>query len=112
MGEAIRIYTGAPIPRPADAVIMQEDVDVDERTILVREGVIQRGKYPGARRRPLRGSEGRIQRKSSDRSDDWLPSLRKVAGELPVFKRPRVAIFATGSELKSPGRTASFRRNL
>ena len=38
-GEAIRIYTGAPIPRQADAVIMQEDVDAEERSILVREGV-------------------------------------------------------------------------
>src|ERR1700756_4019933 len=37
--QAIRIYTGAPIPRNADAVIMQEDVDADESTILVREGV-------------------------------------------------------------------------
>ncbi len=46
-GEAIRIYTGAPIPRHADAVIMQEDVDADERTILVREGSDQWGKYPG-----------------------------------------------------------------
>src|SRR6476661_963106 len=38
-GEAIRIYTGAPIPRHADAVIMQEDVEADEKSILVREGV-------------------------------------------------------------------------
>src|SRR5580698_8341021 len=38
-GEAVRIYTGAPLPRHTDAVIMQEDVDVDEGTILVREGV-------------------------------------------------------------------------
>src|SRR5207249_623867 len=37
--QAVRIYTGAPIPRNADAVIMQEDVDVNENTILVREGV-------------------------------------------------------------------------
>jgi molybdopterin molybdotransferase len=39
MGEAVRIYTGAPLPRHADAVIMQEDVEADERTILIREGV-------------------------------------------------------------------------
>ena len=39
-GEAIRIYTGAPIPLYADAVIMQEDVEADERTILIRDGVI------------------------------------------------------------------------
>jgi molybdopterin molybdotransferase len=38
-GEAIRIYTGAPIPRHADAVIMQEDVEAEKGTILIREGV-------------------------------------------------------------------------
>ena len=46
-GEAIRIYTGAPIPQHADAVIMQEDVDADERTILVREGSDQWVKTSG-----------------------------------------------------------------
>src|ERR1700676_5064054 len=39
-GEAIRVYTGAPIPQQADAVIMQEDVEAGEKSILVREGVI------------------------------------------------------------------------
>jgi molybdopterin molybdotransferase len=37
-GEAVRIYTGAPLPRHADTVIMQEDVDADGRTILAGKG--------------------------------------------------------------------------
>ncbi|HRQ90684.1 MAG TPA: molybdopterin molybdenumtransferase MoeA, partial [Bacteroidia bacterium] len=36
-GEAIRIFTGAPIPEGTDAVVMQEDVDAGGGSIVVRE---------------------------------------------------------------------------
>ena len=101
-GEAIRIYTGAPIPRLADAVIMQEDVDADEKTILVREGVTM---GENIRRRGGDLCEG--QKIASKGSLLTAPKLAAIASQgtsaLPVFKRPRVAIFATGSELRSQG---------
>jgi molybdopterin molybdotransferase len=101
-GEAIRIYTGAPIPRHADAVIMQEDVDADEKTILVREGVTM---GENIRRRGGDLCEG--QKIASKGSLLTAPKLAAIASQgasaLPVFKRPRVAIFATGSELRSQG---------
>jgi molybdopterin molybdotransferase len=101
-GEAIRIYTGAPIPRHADAVIMQEDVDAEEGTILIREGVTQ------AENIRVRGGdlcEG--QKVASKGSLLTGPRLAAIASqgmsELPVFQRPSVAIIATGSELRSQG---------
>jgi molybdopterin molybdotransferase len=101
-GEAVRIYTGAPIPPDADAVIMQEDVDADKETILVREGV-SRGENIRVRGGDL--CEG--QRVASKGSLLTGPRLAAIASqgmsELAVFKRPSVAIFATGSELRSPG---------
>jgi molybdopterin molybdotransferase len=101
-GEAVRIYTGAPLPRHADAVIMQEDVDLDETMILVREGV-SRGENIRVRGGDL--CEG--QKLASKGSLLTGPNLAAIASqgtsELPVFKRPRVAILATGSELRSPG---------
>jgi len=101
-GEAVRIYTGAPIPPDADAVIMQEEVDADKETILVREGV-SRGENIRVRGGDL--CEG--QRVASKGSLLTGPRLAAIASqgmsELPVFKRPSVAIFATGSELRSPG---------
>ncbi len=38
-GEAIRIFTGAPLPVGADAVVMQEDVTREAETIVLQEGV-------------------------------------------------------------------------
>jgi molybdopterin molybdotransferase len=103
-GEAVRIYTGAPIPQYADAVIMQEDVDADERTILVREGV-RRGENIRLRGGDL--SEGQIVgSKGSILNGSRLAVIASQGlSELPVFKRPTVAILATGSELKSQGET-------
>ncbi len=101
-GEAIRIYTGAPIPRQADAVIMQEDVDADERTILVREGVIS-----GENIRVRGGDLCEGQKVVAKGSLLLGPKLAAIASqgisELLVFRRPRVAIIATGSELRSQG---------
>jgi molybdopterin molybdotransferase len=101
-GEAVRIYTGAPLPRDADAVIMQEDVDADQRTILIREGVAR-----GENIRVRGGDLCEGQKLASKGSLLTGPTLAAIASqgtsELPVFKRPRVAILATGSELRSPG---------
>jgi molybdopterin molybdotransferase len=98
-GEAIRIYTGAPIPRHADAVIMQEDVNADEKTILVLDGVIS-----GENIR-FRGGDLCEGQKIVSKGNLLIgPRLAAIASqgisELSVFKRPRVAIIATGSELR------------
>jgi molybdopterin molybdotransferase len=101
-GQAIRIYTGAPMPRYADAVIMQEDVDVDKNTIRVREGVTR-----GENIRLRGGDLCEGQKVASKGSLLTGPKLAAIAsqgcGELAVFQRPRVAIIATGSELRSQG---------
>src|ERR1700730_3947306 len=101
-GEAIRIYPDAPIPRHADAVIMQEDVEPDEKSILVREGVT-RGENIRVRGGDL--CEGqRIASKGTLLSGPRLAAIASQGlNQLPVFKRPRVAIIATGSELRSQG---------
>ena len=99
-GEAIRIYTGAPIPRHADAVVMQEDVEADEKSILIREGVTS-----GENIRVRGGDLCEGQRIASKGTLLTGPRLAAIASQglsqLPVFKRPRVAIIATGSELRS-----------
>jgi molybdopterin molybdotransferase len=100
--QAIRIYTGAPIPGNADAVIMQEDVDANEGTILVREGV-----RSGENIRFRGGDLSEGQKVAAKGSLLTGPRLAVIASqgrsELPVFRRPRVAIFATGSELRLQG---------
>ena len=101
-GEAIRIFTGAPIPKNADAVVMQEDVDCSEKSILVREAV-NRGENVRVRGGDL--CEG--QKVAGRGALLGAPVLAAIASqglrELSVFKRPRVAVIATGTELRSQG---------
>jgi len=101
-GEAIRIFTGAPIPKNGDAVVMQEDVDPSEKSIFVREG-IKRGENIRVRGGDL--CEGqKVARNGAILNARILAAIASQGlHELPVFKRPRVAVIATGSELRSQG---------
>jgi len=97
-GQAIRIFTGAPIPDGADAVIMQEDAAVEADGVAPTEPV-----HPGQFIR-FRGEEIEA---GTDFDVTGLPATPPLVGlaasfgltEIPVFQRPRVAILATGSEL-------------
>lgn len=101
-GEAIRIFTGAPIPLYADAVIMQEDVEAADGTILIRDGVIT-GENIRSRGGDL--CEGQVVAVKGNLLTG--PRLAAIASqglsEVLVYRRPRVAIFATGSELRPQG---------
>jgi molybdopterin molybdotransferase len=105
-GHAVRIYTGAPIPRNADAVLMQEDADLRDGVILVRESVAR-----GENIRVRGGDLCEGQKIASKGSVLRGPQLAAIGSqgltELPVFRRPRVAVFATGSELRSQGERIS-----
>ena len=61
-GEAIRIFTGAPMPDGADAVIMQEDVNRDGDVIEILEGVESGEFHSPAGRRRLRWSAALVAR--------------------------------------------------
>ena len=101
-GEAFRIFTGAAIPRGADVVIMQEhvrlidkiiefDSPVDTGSCIRREGedaaqgslLLRAGTLIGAREIGAIASVGRAR--------------------IPVFRKVRIALFCTGSELRQPG---------
>ena len=101
-GQAIRIFTGAPMPEGADTVFMQEDVRVEADAVIVPAGLKQ-----GANRR-LAGEDVRT-------GAILLPGGRRLAAqdvalaaavglkELAVRRRVRVAIFSTGDEIVEPG---------
>ncbi|MDV7338884.1 molybdopterin molybdotransferase MoeA [Terasakiella sp. A23] len=101
-GQCVRIFTGAPMPAGADAVIMQEDTDVAGNQVTLKE-VAYEGKF--VRRAGLDFSEGDILLKKGQ-----LLSARDIgllcAMNVPwvkVYRKPRVAILATGDELVMPG---------
>jgi molybdopterin molybdotransferase len=105
-GQAVRIYTGAPIPRHADAVLMQEDADLQDGVIVVRDSV-SRGENIRVRGGDLCEGQKVASRGSVLRGPQLAAIASQGLSELPVFRRPRVAILATGSELRSQGEPIS-----
>ncbi len=100
--EAIRIFTGAPMPPGFDTVFMQEDVEAQGENVLLPSGLKQ-----GANRR-LAGEDlrcGDVAVTEGRRLDPRHLSLLSALGiEAVKVRRPlRVAIFSTGNEVVSPG---------
>ncbi len=100
-----RIFTGAPIPEGADAVVMQEDV--------TREGEhahFSGMPAPGAhiRRRGEDLAEGTTALSRGTRLNPFQIGLAAAVdrNELLVARQPRVTILCTGEELRSPGARA------
>lgn len=103
-GEAVRIFTGAPLPSGADTVMVQEEAERDGAAlILTGEGPRTSGR--NVRRRGLDFNEGDLLLRSGDRLTPARLALAGTAGHgaLDVRRRIRVAIAATGDELVSPG---------
>ncbi|HZP78127.1 MAG TPA: gephyrin-like molybdotransferase Glp [Pseudolabrys sp.] len=103
-GEAIRIFTGAPMPQDADTVFMQEDVRVDGDKVIVPSGLA-----PGANRR-LAGEDvkrGAVALPAGRVLDVQHIALAAALGvtTLEVRRRLRVAVFSTGDEIVEPGRS-------
>jgi molybdopterin molybdotransferase len=103
-GEAARIFTGGVIPDGADAVVIQEDTVADGTTITITEAAA-----PGRNIRPagVDFSAGDVLLKAGTRLSDRDLSLAASMNypELPVRRRPKLALLATGDELVMPGQT-------
>jgi molybdopterin molybdotransferase len=103
-GEAARIFTGGVIPAGADAVVIQEDTVADGQSITVTEAAVA-----GRHIRPagVDFREGDVLltagRRLSERDLSLAASMNYP--ELPAWRRPRVALLATGDELVMPGST-------
>jgi len=102
-GTVARIFTGAPIPAGADAVVMQEDTEP------AGEGQVRIAAAPRLGQHIRRSGEdvtrGAVVLSRGRRLD--AAALGMAAGiglaQLPVARRPRVALFSTGDELVLPG---------
>lgn len=101
-GQCVRIFTGAPMPRGADAVVIQENTEAAGQAITVLQ--------------PVRVQQNvRLSGLDFRRGDQLLPAGLRLnardiglaaaanAGTLAVRRRPVVAILATGDELVLPG---------
>lgn len=102
-GEAVRIFTGAPVPAGADSILLQEDAEKLEGGRIRTHFAVTKGRHIRPRGQDFaEGDVALSQGLSLDFSHLTLAAAMNHAA-LPVFRRPRVAILATGDELVSPG---------
>jgi molybdopterin molybdotransferase len=101
-GDTVRIFTGAPVPDGADAILIQENAEVMEGSVKVLESPVT-GRHIRPAGLDFRAgdemlSAGRI---LESREISLAAAMNHAA--VPVRRRPLVAILATGDELVPPG---------
>lgn len=101
-GQAVRIFTGAPLPEGCDTVFMQEDVRLDGTSVILPQGL-----KAGANCRPA-GEDlprGALALAAGRQMTPETIALAAALGlsRLTVRRRVKVAIFSTGNEIVSPG---------
>lgn len=105
-GQAVRILTGASLPKGVDTVIMQEDVQVSDGVLRFHSGI-----KPGANCREM-GEDlhaGAVALRAGVRLGPQELGLLVALGvaEVAVFKQLRVGVVSTGDELRQPGEAAT-----
>ena len=101
-GTAARIFTGALIPEGADAVVMQEQCELDGDVVTVRH-VPQPGEWIRRQGEDVRAGAVILPAGTRLRSQELGLAASVGLAELPVRRRLRVAVFFTGDELAMPG---------
>lgn len=101
-GEAVRIFTGAPLPDGADCVIMQEYAQRDADTVRFAAGF---GPAKHVRQRGSDFEEGAVLLRRGTRLDakTLVAAAAADVAEITVHRQPAIAIIATGDELAEPG---------
>ena len=101
-GTAARIFTGAPIPKGADAVVMQEHCTVEKNVVVINKT-------------PKVGEWIRLAGSDVKKGGEILPAGKRLLPQdtglaasvgikaLPVFRKVKLGLFFTGDELVMPG---------
>ena len=106
-GECVRIFTGAPVPDTANAVIMQERVSVDEDCITIDRAVKSNDN--------IRPAGEQVKKGQTALKKDTLLTPAAIAfatslgvTEVSVYKKPSIAILVTGNELIKAGKSLQY----
>jgi molybdopterin molybdotransferase len=111
-GTVARIFTGAPVPEGADAVLMQEDCTVLDGQDAQGQARVQFNTVPSVAQNIRRSGEdvarGDVVLAAGTRLGPAALGLAASVGmaQLQVVRKPRVALFSTGDELVLPGTVA------
>jgi molybdopterin molybdotransferase len=101
-GQAVRIFTGAPLPEGADAIVIQEDTETEGDTVIVKEGAPE-GHYVRPAGLDFRAGEVGLAAGRLLSARDVGLAAAMDRPWLRVHRRPRVALLATGDEVVLPG---------
>ncbi len=106
-GEAIRIFTGAPVPSEAKAVIMQEKVQIVNEQIILEEFPLLnsniRPKGEQIKKGTIALSKGTV---ITPAGIGYLATLGVT--NVAIYQKPSIAIVATGNELVPPGQDLKY----
>jgi molybdopterin molybdotransferase len=106
--QAMRIFTGAPLPDGADTVVMQEKAELLNGKLIVHDESLR----PGLNTRPTGADikQGTLaMRSGASLSAAAIGFLAGLGNDrLTVFPKPRITIIVTGKELQSPGKPRNF----
>lgn len=101
-GTAARIFTGAPIPPGADAVVMQERCTVDGEAVIVKHKPAP-GEWVRRVGEDIRAGSEILAAGTKLRPQDTGLAASVGLASLPLYRKLRVAVFFTGDELVMPG---------
>ncbi len=101
-GQAVRIFTGAPLPHGADRVVMQEDTTRDGDHVQIT-GTIGPARHIRAAASDFAAGSLLLTAGTRLRAPAMVAAAAADMAHLHVYRRPRVAIIATGDEIAPPG---------
>jgi len=106
-GEAIRIFTGAPVPDTANAVVMQEKTSVQDQSLNLNTEVLLNENIRPLGEQVLKGQTALTQgRRLTAAGIAYLTSLGIT--EVKVYQKPAIAVVVTGNELIETGQDLAY----
>ncbi len=101
-GEAVQIYTGAPLPAGADAVVIQEDTTIEGPQVTITESS-ERGQFVRGRGFDFKRGETLVEPPRILTARDIGVAASANCDKVTVRRKPVIALIGTGDELVLPG---------
>jgi len=101
--EAVRIFTGAPLPQGADSILIQEDAEKLEGDRIRTGFEVVKGRHVRPRGQDFAEGESVLPAGTVLDFSHLTVAAAMNHPELSVYRKPRVAVLATGDELIQPG---------
>lgn len=102
-GQAVRIFTGAPLPDGADTILIQEDAEICDNGSIRPLVVPDKSAFVRPAGLDFRQGEPLIQPARTLLAADLALLASMNHAEIPVVRKPRIGVLATGDELALPG---------